>query len=194
MLCHVPKTCDHWQNLGQPGPTWQPTMDSPSNTMEHWTQQLIGNQKGRMPWIDCTLIVIVFAKSLNSYQLPICCNEGILVSYLKFGSRMGEIPFLTTHTGSFYFVHLRQRICTESIASQLRLANFWGKKRSNNSNVWDHFGFQCDANGVILDKTKAVCRHCSTEVKYVAGSTSNLTSHYSNHVQGQKGRDIAALA
>ena len=73
------------------------------------------------------------------------------------------------------------------MASQLRLANFWGKKRSNSSNVWDHFGFQCNANGMILDKTKVVCRYCSTGVKYIGGSTSNLSRHYNNHhVQGSK--------
>lgn len=67
------------------------------------------------------------------------------------------------------------------MANQLNLANFWGKKRANSSNVWDHFGFRCDATGLILDKTKAVCKYCSAEVKYIGGNTSNLTSHYNTH-------------
>ena len=62
-----------------------------------------------------------------------------------------------------------------------QLANFWGKKRANSSNIWDHFGFRIDARGVLLDKIKAVCKHCFVEVKYTGGSTTNLTSHYNNH-------------
>ena len=71
------------------------------------------------------------------------------------------------------------------MASQLKLAKFWGKRRANSSNVWDHFGLQSDEKGIIIDKTKAVCKYCEAEVKYVGGSTSNLTSHCNNHHVGQ---------
>ena len=87
-----------------------------------------------------------------------------------------QLQYLLSHT-----------LFRESImASQLKLANFWGKKRANGSNVWDHFGFRCDDKGNIVDKTKAVCKHCAAEVKYDGGSTSNLTSHFNIHHVGQK--------
>ena len=37
-----------------------------------------------------------------------------------------------------------------------------------------------------MDKTKAVCRYCTAEVKYNGKSTYNLTTHYNNHHMGQK--------
>ena len=56
----------------------------------------------------------------------------------------------------------------------------------SSSNVWEHFGFRCDERGQIVDKTKAVCRYYTAEVKYNGGSTYNLTTHYNNHHMGQK--------
>ena len=67
------------------------------------------------------------------------------------------------------------------MAQQLQLANFWGKKRKNASDIWDHFGFATDDKGVILDKSKAVCKYCNAELKYQGGSTSNLQYHYNNY-------------
>lgn len=67
------------------------------------------------------------------------------------------------------------------------LADFLGKKRANSSNVWDHFGFQCNEDGVIADKTKAICRHCSAEIRYKGGNTSNLATHFSScHLSEKK--------
>ena len=79
------------------------------------------------------------------------------------------------------------------MATQLQLAKFWGKKRANTSNVWDHFGFRCDDKGVIADKTTAVCKYCSCEVKYIGGSTSNLASHYNNHHMAESKQRVATL-
>ncbi len=67
------------------------------------------------------------------------------------------------------------------MSAELRLANFWGKKRSNSSEIWTHFGFKCSEAGVILDKTKATCRHCFVDIKYAGGNTSNLATHFNNH-------------
>ena len=67
------------------------------------------------------------------------------------------------------------------MSSQLRLANFWGKRRANTSNVWDHFGFKCNEEGVIIDRSKATCKYCFIEIKYAGGNTSNLSSHYTNN-------------
>ena len=80
----------------------------------------------------------------------------------------------------FYF-SLNKSENSSSISSQLRLANFWGKRRANTSNVWDHFGFKINDDGVIINKTKATCKYCFAEVKYVGGNTSNLSSHYNNN-------------
>lgn len=51
------------------------------------------------------------------------------------------------------------------------------------SPVWDHFGFPVNySNGQRqVDRTKATCRHCSTEIGYVAGSTSNFITHLKRH-------------
>ena len=67
------------------------------------------------------------------------------------------------------------------MANQLKLANFWDQRRANSSNVWDHFGFKCNEEGAILDKTKAICKHCSAEIKYKGGNTSNLSAHVSSY-------------
>ena len=81
-----------------------------------------------------------------------------------------------------------------NIANQLKLANFWGKKRSNSSIVWDHFGFECNEDGLIIDKTKAVCKHCSAEIKYIGGNTSNLSAHFSSHhIAGSKPAQSVAV-
>ena len=57
-----------------------------------------------------------------------------------------------SHTSVFsYNVHFK-------MSSQLKLANFWGKKRSNSSNIWEHFGFKYSEDGVILDKSKDTCK------------------------------------
>ena len=79
------------------------------------------------------------------------------------------------------------------MSSQLRLANFWGKRRANTSNVWDHFGFKINDDGVIIDKTKATCKYCFAEVKYVGGNTSNLSSHYNNNHGKKDGVDKIPL-
>ena len=71
-----------------------------------------------------------------------------------------------------------QTTCIFSDHGQLTKAR---KGRANSSNIWDNFGFKCDEKGIVLDKSKAVCRHCYTKVKYTGGSTTNLTSHFSNH-------------
>ena len=67
------------------------------------------------------------------------------------------------------------------MAKQLHLAEFWGKKRKNASAIWDHFGFSTNEKGTIVDKEKAVCKHCSAALKYQGGSTSNLQYHYSTY-------------
>jgi predicted porin len=44
------------------------------------------------------------------------------------------------------------------------------------SQVWENFGFQVNYhNGERrVDKSKAVCRHCSTAIVYANGNTSNM--------------------
>ena len=56
------------------------------------------------------------------------------------------------------------------MSSQLRLANFWGKRRANTSNVWDHFGFKCNEEGVIIDRSKATCKYCFIEINMQEGT------------------------
>ena len=68
-----------------------------------------------------------------------------------------------------------------TMANQLKLANFWGQRRANSSNIWDHFRFKCNEEGEILDKTKAICKHCSAEINYKGGNTSNLLAHVSSY-------------
>ena len=52
------------------------------------------------------------------------------------------------------------------------------------SPVWEHFGFLVnydDEGKRQVDKTNALCRHCSVAVGYVFGSTSNLITHLKRH-------------
>jgi len=52
------------------------------------------------------------------------------------------------------------------------------------SPVWEHFGFAVtykDDGQRQVDRTKAVCRHCSTKIGYAAGNTSNLHTHLKRH-------------
>lgn len=51
------------------------------------------------------------------------------------------------------------------------------------SPVWEHFAFPVKYNQGqrVVDKTKAVCRHCSSEIGYVSGNTSNLLTHLKRH-------------
>ena len=56
------------------------------------------------------------------------------------------------------------------------------------SAVWEHFGFPVQHNSDgerVVDRTKTVCRRCFTEVRYVAGNTSNMLTHTtpSRHVR-----------
>jgi hypothetical protein len=44
------------------------------------------------------------------------------------------------------------------------------------SEVWKHFGFKVDLNGVILNKKEVFCRNCSNAIKF-NGNTTNLNSH-----------------
>ena len=132
---------------------------------------------------------LVKLASLNFYQ-------NFILNYFKFKdvsnplsttqTSLSHIQNAATNTHQLTFIQGR----SAKIANQLHLATFWGKKRANSSNVWDHFGFKTDSMGVILDKTKAVCRHCFIEVKYRGGSTTNLTSHFNNHHM-QKSKDVA---
>ena len=69
------------------------------------------------------------------------------------------------------------------MAPQLQLANFWGKKRKNASDIWDHFGFATNDKGSILDRTKAVCKYCNAKLKYQGGSTSILQYFNSYHMK-----------
>ena len=55
---------------------------------------------------------------------------------------------------------------------------------SYKSVVWENFGFpvQYSNDGKrVVDRTKTVCRRCSTEVGYVAGNTSNMLTHMRRH-------------
>ena len=67
------------------------------------------------------------------------------------------------------------------MANQLQLANFWGRKRSNSSFIWNHFGFNTNEKGEITDKSKAVCKYCRAELKYQQGSTTNMQHHYNTY-------------
>lgn len=67
------------------------------------------------------------------------------------------------------------------MSQQLKLANFWGKKRKNASDIWEHFGFATNEKGGIMDKSKAVCKYCHAELKYQGGSTSNLQYHFNSY-------------
>ena len=57
------------------------------------------------------------------------------------------------------------------------LVEFWGKKRSNSSKIWDFYGFYKE--GGVINKAEAVCKVCSMKLKYT-GSTSNLLYHLNN--------------
>lgn len=50
--------------------------------------------------------------------------------------------------------------------------------------VWDNFGFPVTYNGDgerVVDKTRTVCRRCSTGVNYSSGNTSNMLTHIKRH-------------
>ena len=52
------------------------------------------------------------------------------------------------------------------------------------SAVWLHFGFTVEYNSDgtrVEDRTKTVCRRCFIEVRYVAGSTSDMLTHIRQH-------------
>ncbi|XP_039608816.1 E3 SUMO-protein ligase ZBED1-like [Polypterus senegalus] len=52
------------------------------------------------------------------------------------------------------------------------------------SPVWEHFGFPVKVTDGQwqVDKSKVVCRHCSTtEIGYAAGNTSNMLTHLKRH-------------
>ena len=51
------------------------------------------------------------------------------------------------------------------------------------SPVWEHFGFPVSykLGQREVDKTKAVCRHCSSVIRYVFGNTSNMLTHLKRH-------------
>lgn len=51
------------------------------------------------------------------------------------------------------------------------------------SPVWEHFGFPVHINEGQrqVDKSRAVCRHCHTEIGYAAGNTTNLLTHLKRH-------------
>jgi len=52
------------------------------------------------------------------------------------------------------------------------------------SPVWEHFGLAVtykDDGQRQVDRTKAVCRHCSTNIGYAAGNTSNLHTYLKRH-------------
>lgn len=44
------------------------------------------------------------------------------------------------------------------------------------SEVWSYFGFQADDDGIIVDRTKAICRLCASTFCY-SGNTTNFYSH-----------------
>ena len=48
------------------------------------------------------------------------------------------------------------------------------------ADVWQNFGFRRYEDKDELDRTKAVCKLCQTEVKY-SGNTTNLRNHLSRH-------------
>ncbi|XP_057684886.1 E3 SUMO-protein ligase ZBED1 [Corythoichthys intestinalis] len=53
------------------------------------------------------------------------------------------------------------------------------------SPVWEHFGFPVNYKPPQgqrqIDKNKVVCRHCSTDIGYVSGNTSNMLTHLKRH-------------
>lgn len=52
------------------------------------------------------------------------------------------------------------------------------------SAVWEHYGFPVNYSSRgerQVDRTKTICRHCSTEIGYAAGNTSNMTTHLKRH-------------
>ena len=67
------------------------------------------------------------------------------------------------------------------MAKQIQPSNFGGKRRKNASEIWSHFGFATDERGVIVDREKAICKHCTAELKYQNGSTSTLQYHFNNN-------------
>ena len=82
---------------------------------------------------------------------------------------------------------LASKLQKRIMAKQLQLTNFWGKKRRNAPFIWNHFGFGTNENREIVDKSKAVCKHCRAEIKYVQGSTTNMMYHYNlHHLQSSK--------
>ena len=54
------------------------------------------------------------------------------------------------------------------------------------SQVWENFGFLVHfENGERkVDKSKAVCRHCSKAIGYADGNTSNMHTHLKRHHPG----------
>ena len=119
---------------------------------------------------------------------------------MKFKIRLSGFQFLTLKVWQWHLVGIPQwkKKCTfilhltaaeytaSKMAQQLHLAKFWGMKRKNSSDIWDHFGFATNEKGLIVDRTKAVCKYCNAELKY-QGSTSNLQYHYNNyHIKAVK--------
>ncbi|KAG1925191.1 zinc finger BED domain-containing protein [Pimephales promelas] len=52
---------------------------------------------------------------------------------------------------------------------------------TSKANVWAHFGFNCKpGTNEVVDKTKVVCKHCHTVLKY-CNNTTNLRNHLARH-------------
>lgn len=67
------------------------------------------------------------------------------------------------------------------VSSPPTLYGFPGRTKSP---VWKEFGFYMGADGK-LDKSRAICRHCLTGVRY-CGNTTNLHTHLVRHGHGSR--------